>query len=155
MRHNLNAKRWCAHNRYGYIIALVGVLIAFALRHALHPVLQDSLPLFFFQINTILIAFFFGFGPAIFTVLLSSPLLIYFFLQPFNEFSVLDQRDLTTLFVYISYTVVASVLVELLRREQYNAEMAALVSESRFRLMIEGDQKIRTLLKKAVHKSSN
>jgi len=150
MRHNLNAKRWCPNKRYGYLIAFAGVLISFALRHALHPILMDSLPLFFFQINTILIAFFFGFGPAIFTVFLSSPLLVYFFIEPFNEFSVLDQRDLTTLFVYISYTIVASVLVELLRREQYNAEMAALVSESRFRLMIEGDQKIRILLKKSI-----
>ena len=149
MRHNLNAKRWCTNKRYGYLIALAGVMFAFALRYALHPVLEGSLPLFFFQINTIVIAFFFGFGPAILTVLLSGPLLIFFFIAPFNEFSVLDQRDITTLFVYISYTVVASVLVELLRREQYNAEMAVLVSESRFKLMLEGDQKIRTLLKKA------
>ena len=149
MRHNLNAKRWCENKRYGYLIALVGVFLAFILRYALHPVLEGSLPLFFFQINTILIAFFFGFGPAFLTVLLSGPLLIFFFIEPFHEFSVLDQRDITTLIVYISYTFVSSVLVELLRREQYNAEMAVLVSESRFRLLIEGDQKIRTLLKKS------
>jgi len=149
MRHNLNSKRWCTDKRYGYLIALGGVMIAFTLRFSLHPILVTSLPLFFFQINTILIAFFFGFGPAIFTVILSAPLLIYFFLEPFNSFSVLDQRDITTLFVYISYTLVASVLVELLRREQYNAEMAVLVSESRFKLMLEGDEKIRTLLRKS------
>jgi hypothetical protein len=38
--------------------------------------------------------------------------------------------------------------VEWLRREQYNAKMAILVSESRFKLMVEGDTKIRELLKK-------
>ena len=152
MKHNLNAKRWCTNKRHGYLIALAGVFLAFALRYVLHPVLEGSLPLFFFQINTILIAFFFGFGPAILTVILSGPLLIFFFIEPFHEFSVLDQRDITTIIVYVSYTVVASVLVELLRREQYNAEMAFLVSESRFRLMLEGDQKIRTLLRKSNQK---
>ena len=152
MRHNLNAKSWCTNKRYGYLAALAGVIFSFALRYTLHPILEGSLPLFFFQINTIVIAFFFGFGPAILTVLLSGPLLIFFFIAPFNEFSVLDQRDATTLFVYISYTIVASVLVELLRREQYNAEMAVLVSESRFKLMLEGDQKIHALLKKSHQK---
>lgn len=149
MRNNRNANRWCQNKSYGYLLAFVGVIIAFSLRFALHPVLEGSLPLFFFQINTILIAFFFGIGPALLTMFLSGPLLIYFFLAPFNQFSVLDQRDVTTLFVYLSYTLVTGILVELLRREQYNAQMAMLVSDTRFKLMLEGDHKIRSLLRSA------
>ena len=68
-------------------------------------------------------------------------------MAPFGEFTVVDTKDVTILFVYVSYTLLVCFLVEWLRREQYNAKMAILVSESRFKLMVEGDAKIRTLLK--------
>jgi K+-sensing histidine kinase KdpD len=81
------------------------------------------------------------------------PFLMFFFMEPFGEFTVFDSRDITTLFVYLSYTLLTGILVELLRREQYNAKLAVLVSETRFKLMVEGDQKMRNLLKRAVSKS--
>jgi len=86
--------------------------------------------------------------------LLSAPLLIIFFLEPFGAFSVVDQRDVTTLFVYLSYTVLTGVLVELLRREQYNAKMAVLVGETRLKLMVEGDQKMRSVTRRTLAKDS-
>ena len=155
MRHNLNAKRWCSNKSYGYLVAVFGVLIAFSLRYILHPLLGGSLPLFFFQINTILIAYLFGIFPALLTVALSAPLLIFFFMEPFGALSVVDQRDVTTLFVYVSYTLLTGVLVELLRREQYNAKMAVLVGETRLKLMVEGDQKMRSVMKRALAKPSS
>ena len=136
-------------------MAIFGVLIAFALRYVLHPFLGGTLPLFFFQINTILIAYFFGIGPALLSIVLSTPLLMFFFMEPFGEFTVVDSRDVTTLLVYLSYTILTGLLVELLRREQYNAKIAVLVSETRFKLMVEGDQKMRNLLKKASTKLSS
>ncbi|WP_114638586.1 DUF4118 domain-containing protein [Polynucleobacter necessarius] len=149
MKQNLNCKRWCSNKASGYGIAFFGVLIAFALRFVLHPFLGGSLPLFFFQINTILIAYFFGLGPAILSLILSTPLLMYFFMEPFGEFTVVDSRDVTTLLVYLTYTILTGLLVELLRREQYNAKIAVLVSETRLKLMVEGDQKMRNLIKKS------
>ena len=154
MRHNLNAKRWCSNKSHGYLVAVFGVLIAFSLRYILHPLLGGSLPLFFFQINTIVIAYFFGIIPALLTLVLSAPLLIFFFMEPFGALSVVDQRDVTTLFVYLSYTVLTGVLVELLRREQYNAKIAYLVSETRLKLMVEGDQKMRSIMRKALSKTN-
>ncbi len=154
MRHNLNAKRWCSNKSHGYWVAIFGVLVAFSLRYILHPFLEGSLPLFFFQINTIVIAYFFGILPALLTLALSAPLLIFFFIAPFGELSILDQRDVTTLFVYLSYTVLTGVLVELLRREQYNAKMAYLVSETRLKLMVEGDQKMRGVMRKTISKAN-
>jgi K+-sensing histidine kinase KdpD len=154
MRHNLNAKRWCSAKGYAYLVAVFGVLIAFSLRYILHPLLGASLPLFFFQLNTIVIAFFFGIFPAILTLVLSAPLLIYFFLEPFEQFTVVDQRDVTLLFAYISYTLLTAILVELLRREQYNAKMAFLVSETRLKLMVEGDQKMRSIMRNSISKNS-
>ncbi|QWE21520.1 DUF4118 domain-containing protein [Polynucleobacter sp. AP-Kolm-20A-A1] len=146
MKHNLNAYRWCSNKGAGYRNAVIGVFFAFCVRYALQPQIEEALPLFFFQINTIVIAFFFGAGPAILTVLLSVPLMSYFFMAPFGEFTVVDSRDISVLFVYATYTLVVCFLVEWLRREQYNAKMAILVSESRFKLMVEGDAKIRELL---------
>ena len=147
MKHNLNAFRWCPNKAAGYLNAVVGVLLAFCVRMALQPQIEDALPLFFFQINTILIAFCFGTGPALLTVALSIPLISYFFMAPFGEFTVIDSRDVRVLFVYATYTFLVCFLVEWLRREQYNSKMAMLVSESRFKLMVEGDNKIRELLK--------
>ena len=155
MRHNLNAKRWCSDKNHGYLVAVFGVLIAFSLRYILHPLLGGSLPLFFFQVNTIVIAYFFGIFPALLTLVLSAPLLIFFFLEPFGALSVVDQRDVTTLFVYLSYTVLTGVLVELLRREQYNAKMAMLVSETRLKLIVEGDQKMRSVMRRSLVKDSS
>ncbi len=154
MRHNLNAKRWCSNKSHGYLVAIFGVLVAFSLRYILHPFLEGSLPLFFFQINTIVIAYFFGILPALLTLALSAPLLIFFFIAPFGELSILDQRDVTTLFVYLSYTLLTGVLVELLRREQYNAKMAYLISETRLKLMVEGDQKMRSIMRKTLSKAN-
>ena len=152
MKHNLNAFRWCSNKPQGYLIACIGVFFAFCVRYALQPQVEASLPLFFFQVNTIIIAFFFGTGPALLTVALSIPLISYFFMAPFGSFTVVDTRDVTILFVYSSYTLLVCFLVEWLRREQYNAKMAILVSESRFKLMVEGDIKIRNLLKNTPHK---
>ncbi|QWD75085.1 DUF4118 domain-containing protein [Polynucleobacter sp. TSB-Sco08W16] len=152
MKHNLNAYRWCSNKPAGYLNAVIGVFFAFGVRFALHPQFDEALPLFFFQINTIVIAFFFGTGPALLSVALSIPLISYFFLAPFGEFTVIDTRDISVLFVYATYTLLVCFLVEWLRREQYSAKMAFLVSESRFKLMVEGDNKIRELVNNAPNK---
>ena len=148
MKHNLNAYRWCPNKAQGYLNACVGVFFAFCIRFSLQSQVEASLPLFFFQLNTIVIAFFFGAGPALLTVCLSIPLMSYFFMEPYGEFTVVDSKDILVLVVYATYTALICFLVEWLRREQYNAKMAVLVSESRFKLMVEGDSKIRELLKK-------
>lgn len=147
MKHNRNSYRWCPNKATGYMNACLGVFFAFCVRLGLQPHIEEALPLFFFQINTILIAFFFGTGPALLTLSLSVPLISYFFMAPFGEFTVVDSRDISTLIVYGTYTALVCFLVEWLRREQYTAKMAMLVSESRFKLMVEGDNKIRELLK--------
>ena len=147
MKRNLNAFRWCPNKGAGYISAFIGVFFAFCVRMGLQPNIEEALPLFFFQINTIVICFFYGAGPAILTVALSIPLISYFFMAPFGQFTVIDTKDISVLIVYATYTALVCFLVEWLRREQYNAKMAVLVSDSRFKLMVEGDAKIRELIR--------
>ena len=94
-----------------------------------------------------IIAFFYGFIPAILSLAISLPLVSYFFMVPFGSFTVIDQKDVALLVTYVCYTALVCTLVEWLRREQYNTKMAGLVSETRFKLMVEGDNKIRELIK--------
>ena len=68
-------------------------------------------------------------------------------MAPYYEFTVIDSRDISVLIAYASYTILVGLLIEWLRREQYNAKMAIFVSESRYKMMVEGDAKIRELVK--------
>ena len=94
----------------------------------------------FFQINTVVIAFFFGIGPSMLTVAISSPLMAYFFLEPFGEFTVIDGRDINLMISYVVYTMVSCAVLEWLRREQYTSRMTILVAQSRLKLLVESDQ---------------
>ena len=125
MKHNLNAFRWCPNKTTGYLNAVIGVFFAFCVRMALQPQIEDALPLFFFQINTILIAFCYGTGPAILTVALSIPLMSYFFMAPFGEFTVIDSRDVRILFVYA--TLLTCLCFSVLIAECLNSLSACLV----------------------------
>ena len=140
MSMNLNAKRWCYYKKWGYLFACVGVFIAFVTRFSLQPLLNGALPLLFFQINTLVIAFFFGIGPSLLTVVLSSPLMAYFFLEPFGEFTVVDSRDINLMISYAVYTLVSCAVLEWLRREQYTSRMTILVAQTRLKLLVESDQ---------------
>ena len=137
---NLNSKRWCYYKKWGYLFACIGVFLAFVTRFSLQHLINGALPLLFFQINTVVIAFFFGIGPSMLTVAISSPLLAYFFLEPFGEFTVIDGRDINLMISYVVYTMVSCAVLEWLRREQYTSRMTILVAQSRLKLLVESDQ---------------
>ncbi len=137
---NLNSKRWCYYKKWGYLFACIGVFLAFVTRFSLQHLINGALPLLFFQINTVVIAFFFGIGPSMLTVAISSPLMAYFFLEPFGEFTVIDGRDINLMISYVVYTMVSCAVLEWLRREQYTSRMTILVAQSRLKLLVESDQ---------------
>ena len=140
MSMNLNSKRWCYYKKWGYLFACIGVFLAFVTRFSLQSLLNGSLPLLFFQINTLVIAFFFGIGPSMLTVAISVPIMAYFFLEPFGEFTVIDARDINLMIVYVAYTIVSCTVLEWLRREQYTSKMAIMVAQTRLKLLVENDQ---------------
>ncbi len=140
MSMNLNSKRWCYYKKWGYLFACIGVFLAFVTRFSLQHLINGALPLLFFQINTVVIAFFFGIGPSMLTVAISSPLMAYFFLEPFGEFTVIDGRDINLMISYVVYTMVSCAVLEWLRREQYTSRMTILVAQSRLKLLVESDQ---------------
>ena len=92
------------------------------------------------EFRFVVIAFFFGIGPSMLTVAISSPLMAYFFLEPFGEFTVIDGRDINLMISYVVYTMVSCAVLEWLRREQYTSRMTILVAQSRLKLLVESDQ---------------
>jgi K+-sensing histidine kinase KdpD len=134
---NLNAKRWHPQNKKGFLFGLLGVAIAFGIRFTLQPVLETNLPLFFFQINTIIITFFFGIFPGLFTLMISLPIIAYFFLEPIHSFTAVDSGDIRLVLVYITYTLLTGIIIEWLRRSQYSHRLDLLVSKTLSKQIIE------------------
>ena len=138
-----NAQAWAPQSLSSYGYALVGVGIAFFLRYQLHPILQSSFPIIFFIFNTLLICFRFGQGPAIFTVLLSIPLVYYFFIPPYESFDLETSMDAFTILIYLILFGVIIWLIEKLQRERYRAVLIARVCESRMEIMAKLSSKSR------------
>lgn len=138
---NLNAKRWHPENKKGFLFGVLGVTIAFGIRFSLQPILENSLPLFFFQINTILITFFFGIFPGLFTLVLSLPIIAFFFLEPIHTFTPVDIGDIKLVFVYAAYTLLTGIIIEWLRRSQYSHRLDLLVNKTLSKQIIEHSKK--------------
>ncbi len=114
----------------------------------MHPVLNEYIPLLFFAINCIVIAFFYGFWPSFWMLAVSIPIAFYFFVEPFAAFDPgLDKTDIFTLVVYATLVGLAAVMLELLHREKYKSALLVLVSDTRYRLLVEADEDRRIALK--------
>ena len=142
-----NAKRWGAAGIEPLIVAAVGFIVALGLRFSLHSLLEDHLSMLFFAINSVIMAFLYGFWVSIGSMLLSIPFALYFFTAPYGTFSELNDRDVFILIVHVSLVISTAILLEWTRREQYKAILIARVAESRYRLLIETDEDRRNALK--------
>jgi K+-sensing histidine kinase KdpD len=143
-----NAKRWAIGGPEPYCMALLGYILAFAVRHSVAPLLDDHLPMLFFAINCIVIAFLYGFWPSFLILLISIPTALFFFVKPFNSFSGLSETDLFLTILYFTLVSLMAFMFELLRRAQYKSELIIRVSESRYRLLVEADEDRRTIMEK-------
>jgi len=136
-----NSKRWSKAGPESYLAGIAGVCIAFALRYVLHPVLDDHIPMLFFAINCIVIAFIYGFWPSFWMLLLSMPIAFFFFVEPYNSFDpFIDKQDIFLFIVYSTLIGLTAAMFELLHRAQYKSALLVLVSETRYRLLVEADE---------------
>ena len=143
-----NAERWATAGAEPYYMAILGFILAFAVRYTLIPVVDDHLPMLFFAINCVVIAYLYGFWPSFFVLTLSVPTALFFFVKPYNIFDGLVKTDLFLMIVYFTLIVLTAFMFELLRRAQYKAELHNRVSECRYRLLVEADEDRRTILEK-------
>lgn len=142
-----NVKRWCKAGPEPYYVGFLGFFLAFVLRYFLHPLLGEHLPMVFFAVNCIVIAYYYGFWPSCLMLVLSIPTALYFFVVPYNSFGGIDHRDVYLLIVNFALVGLAAFMLELLRREQYKSALLARVSDTRYRLLVEADEDRRAILK--------
>lgn len=135
-----NAKRWVKlRPLHAYGIGLGATAAAFLIRYAAHGVLQAYLPFQLSVIATILVEFFCGFGPAMLPFVIGLVASLYFFIPPFDSFTILEFSDLVYLINYIAVTLFLVVLIEWLRRSEYSRELLLRVSDSRYCMMLHRD----------------
>ncbi len=134
-----NARAWAPRGPRRWLWAFAAFLAAFLLRLALHQFIGPRFPLFFFTLATIGIHFFFGLGPALFIALLAFPIADYAFVPPYFELDLPDFQDLLTILYYLITTALLMVLIQYLRRAQYQSVLLAEVAESRQLMLLDSE----------------
>jgi K+-sensing histidine kinase KdpD len=134
-----NARAWAPVTRLRWAAAALAFAIALGMRFALHPVLGSQYPLLFFAVATVVVHFFLGLGPALLVAVVSLPAGTYFFIPPFNSFDMPSEEDLVAGSMYVFVTVVYMLLVQYLRRAQYQAVLLAEIAESRYLMLLDSE----------------
>lgn len=134
-----NAGAWARHGRARWPVSIAAFLVALLARMALHPLLDDELPLLFFSIATLVVQFYFGLAPALLVAALSLPAGDYFFVPPYNTFAWPEQEDVLDIAYYIVSTGCFMVLIQYLRRALYQSVLLAEIAESRYRMLLDAE----------------
>jgi K+-sensing histidine kinase KdpD len=134
-----NARAWAPHTPMRWLAALAAFIAAFMLRAVLHDVLGPRFPLLFFTAATVLVHFFYGLAPAVVVALVSLPVADYFFIPPYLEFEFPDQEDAFLITFYVASTAVFMVLIQYLRRAQYQSVLLSEIAESRYLMLLDSE----------------
>ncbi|WP_194713055.1 ATP-binding response regulator [Noviherbaspirillum soli] len=108
-----------------YLIALIGVILAAALRYGLDPILGSSIPVVLFTIPVVIAASYGGFGPAIFATVTSAMISVYLFISPYYSFRIEDSAGAVIVITFLCIGLVLSLLGKRLRDLQLKAEQQA------------------------------
>lgn len=139
-----NRRAWRTTPTEGYLVAIMAYAIALLIRLQLQGVLDDHLPTFFFTLATIGIAARYGLYPALLTIALSLPTSLFFFVKPYDTFGIPTFSDSLTILYFSVVTLVVAIVLEKSHRSKYNSELNARVSDTRFRLMTQLDNDLRS-----------
>jgi signal transduction histidine kinase/CheY-like chemotaxis protein len=90
-----------------YLLALLGVLVATAVRYQLGPVLGGTIPVVMYTVPVILVALYGGFGPGIFATLCSAMISDYLFVEPVGRLALQTPASLVVMgsFLVIGTTI--------------------------------------------------
>jgi len=134
-----NARAWAPRSPARWLYAVALLLIAFVLRLALHELMGPRFPLVFFTLATLIIHFFFGLGPALLIAAIALPVADYAFIPPYFTFDLPDLEDLLLIGYYICTTALLMVLIQYLRRAQYQSVLLAEIAESRHLMLLDSE----------------
>jgi PAS domain S-box-containing protein len=114
---------------------MIGVALATAVRVLLNPYLDVHLPFITYFVTALVVAIYFGLGPALLSVLLGGALGTYLFIRPASTLSVFESSGLLQLFPYLALGISLIVLIKVIQDARSHAEQTALeLAESRERL---------------------
>ncbi len=118
----------------GYLVGVGVATLATILKLLTQPDIiatPNSLP---YMLAIVIIAVYFGFGPAIFASILSAAVYDFFFVEPLNSFPTLRMPDIPVLVIFLLVGVIVSFLASGLRNKTEEA-----VSESTLRKQHEAE----------------
>lgn len=134
-----NARAWAPRTPVKWLAVIAAFIAAFAIQLIFHEYLGPHYPLLFFTLATLIVHFFFGLLPAVALALVSLPTGIYFFVPPYLSFSFPDTDDAFTISYYVGSTVLFMVLIQYLRRAQYQAVLLSEIAESRYLMLLDSE----------------
>ncbi|QGZ66630.1 DUF4118 domain-containing protein [Paraburkholderia acidisoli] len=143
-----NARHWAPRGAQRWYIAAGVLIVASAIRLALHPVLGPVMPATVFYIAAALVEYFCGLAPALAVMCMGLGIADYLFVPPYVNFTHFDRRDAILLVSYPLVTIIVITLIERLRREQFRALLLASVAQSRYEMLLRHDNE-RALARRA------
>ena len=134
-----NARNWAPSSPQRWLWAFTVFLFALCVRLLLHEQLGHRFPLVFFTVATLVVHFFLGLGPALLVAVVSLPVAVYAFVPPYMSFDMPSTDDLFLVVYYVASTVLFMVLVQYLRRAQYQAVLLSEIAESRYLMLLDSE----------------
>ncbi|MDB6027428.1 MAG: domain S-box [Verrucomicrobiales bacterium] len=114
---NASERNWL----WRYSFSSLLVIVAFAIRQSLEPILHEALPFTFFVTSSTLAAYFGGAGPGFFALFLGWLLADYFFVPPIGSLGGFGKADFISLVSTLGPSLFVIIIIQLLHRARHNA----------------------------------
>lgn len=135
--------KWCKYsNKEASIVSLLALLLAFCIRMAVQPFLEDNIPTFTFIFATFYIAWKFGYKWGIFELIAGFLVATYFFVKPYHSFVIPNIEDIFRLVYFFSVCLVTIYIFEKINRDRYESAYFADLADKRFTELVRRDRLI-------------
>ncbi len=115
----------------GYVVAVIATAIIAIIHYLLLPLFTGSPPLLLFLLGVAFAAWYGSFGAGLFATVLSTLASIFYLIEPFRSWQIVEQREwLRTLLLLIVGSVL-SLMIALVRREERKALTEVLTQKKR------------------------
>ena len=112
------------------------LLLAFAIRYVLQPLIEPYAPFHFFIVACLFIAYLYGYQFALLATFISAGLGSFFFVKPYFSFGVTTTSDIIQFINFATVTVISVFIIEGLQRTIYARQMVLKIMESRHKIAL-------------------
>ncbi len=135
-----NSHLWVdASLRTRYGLAALMLLAAYLLRVYADSWLSPHLPTQFFLLSALLTALWFGYTPALISLVVGWLIGLYYFVEPYGQFTPANIYDIVVTANDLLSGVIGIAVIEYLQRTRYSKRLMLAVSESRYRSLLRLD----------------